>query len=65
MSERWWQLRAISVAELLDETIRLYRHRILTFLETEEPDLELQAESLTEELRSSPPAGTLPPAEAV
>jgi tetratricopeptide (TPR) repeat protein len=32
MTERTWQLRAMRVAELLDETIRLYRHNFLTFV---------------------------------
>lgn len=32
MTERVWQLRAMSVAELLDETVRLYRHNFLTFV---------------------------------
>jgi hypothetical protein len=32
MSERVWQLRAMSVADILDETIRLYRHNFLTFV---------------------------------
>lgn len=32
MSERTWQLRAMNVADLLDETIRLYRHNFLTFI---------------------------------
>jgi hypothetical protein len=32
MTERTWQLKAMSVAELLDETIRLYRHNFLTFV---------------------------------
>ncbi len=32
MTERVWQLRAMSVADLLDETIRLYRHNFLTFV---------------------------------
>jgi len=32
MSERVWLLRAMSVADILDETIRLYRHNFLTFV---------------------------------
>jgi hypothetical protein len=32
MSERVWLLRAMSVADILDETIRLCRHNVLTFL---------------------------------
>ena len=32
MTERVWRLRAMSVADLLDETIRLYRHNFLTFV---------------------------------
>jgi len=32
MGERVWQLRALSVPEILDETIRLYRHNFLHFL---------------------------------
>jgi hypothetical protein len=32
MTERTWQLRAMRVAELLDETIRLYRHNFLTLV---------------------------------